>query len=90
MEQALNYIYTDGTKLALIVKNVNDNYSLQSDLDILIAWAHSVTWVLTEITKVLHIENINREFEYEMEGHWHESIEEKRDLGVLIDNSLNF
>ena len=40
--------------------------------------------------RVMHIEKRNLEFQYQMNEWWVKSINEERDLGVLISKDLKF
>ena len=84
-------LFADDTKLASCVREIDGNFRVQSDLDILIAWAHKwqMDFNLTKC-KILQLGNGNREFNYEMEGQWIDVEEYEKDLGVIIDSSLKF
>ena len=38
--------------------------------------------------KVLHLGKINKEFEYYMNGSWLASVDQERDIGVIVEKSL--
>ena len=84
-------IFADDTKLAAVVKDIDDNFKVQGDLNKLLSWAHK--WQMTfnlDKCKVINMGKDNREFNYEMDGHWLSSVEDEKDLGVVIDKSLRF
>lgn len=83
--------FADDTKIAGKVGNIEGNRQMQRDLDKLLAWAEK--WQMefnSTKCKVLHIGRRNREFNYEMEGNWLESVNEEKDLGVWTDRGLTF
>lgn len=83
--------FADDTKIFSTVQGAQDNYRVQGDLDKLIAWADR--WQMefnSTKCKVLHLGKDNRNFSYEMEGDWLESVEEEKDLGVVVNRTMKF
>ena len=65
--------------------------SMQRTLDKLVAWAN--TWEMDfNVNKrgVMHILKRNLELQYQMNEGWVKSVDEERDLGVLMSKDLNF
>ena len=83
--------FTDDTKIASRVNTLNDIRSMQRILDKLVAWTNR--WDMDfSINKcgVIHKRNINLEFQYQMNDDWVKSVDEERDLRVLMSKDLNF
>ena len=83
--------FADDTKIVSTVQVEQGNYSIQKDLDRLAAWADK--WQMEfnpQKCKVMHIGRENRYFSYEMEGCWIETVEEEKDLGVVVDKTMKF
>ena len=83
--------FADDTKIASTVQSPHENYKIQKDLDRLVAWAE--TWQMEfnpQKCKVMHIGKDNRNFSYDMEGCWLETVEEEKDLGVVVDKKMKF
>ena len=84
-------IYADDTKVFRPIKDSADTDVLQRDLDALTAW--SAMWQLPfncAKCKVMHLGTSNPEHEYHMLGHQLESTAMEKDLGLLIEKSLQF
>ena len=85
------YKFADDTKVAVQVRNWQDNFMGQKDLDRLLGWADKWDMQFNEDKcKILHLGSNNPKFSYNMNGTWLESIEAEKDLGVYIDNKLKF
>ena len=68
-----------------------DTASLQGDIDRLLQWSH--TWNLPfneEKCKSMRIGKTSNTISYYMNEHELETIEEEKDLGIIIDNKLKF
>ena len=81
--------FADDTKLYRKVNNTDDSVLLQSDLDKLVDW--SQRWQMSfnvSKCKVLHLGQSNHNLHYSMNGVTLVSVEDERDLGVNISNSL--
>ena len=88
-------MFADDTKIFAECKNNEDRIRLQEDLESLDKWSR--TWQIqfnTEKCKVMHIGVKNSHYEYSISSDNHpiilESTECEKDLGVHIDNELNF
>ena len=93
-------LFADDSKLfSRIINNRNkkvkygDNGSkmLQKDLDTVLEWANK--WKMefnVDKCKIMHLGNSNPKNSYNMGGRTLEETSEERDLGVLIDNKLDF
>ncbi len=89
------YMFADDTKVFAKVSNDEDRQSLQDDLDKLMEW--SSNWQLgfnISKCKVMHLGNDNQHFSYYMGSepplYELESTLVEKDLGVHVDNELNF
>ena len=83
--------FADDTKIASQVNTLNDIRLLQRSLDKLVAWANK--WEMRfNVNKcgVMHIGKRNLEYQYQMSDGWVKSIDEERDLGVVISKDLKF
>jgi hypothetical protein len=72
-------------------KNVNGNATLQNDLDTIARWAK--TWKMefnVDKCKIMHLGNQNPKHTYTMEEADLVTTSEEKDLGVLIDDKLDF
>ena len=81
--------FADDTKLYRKVNNTDDSVLLQSDLDKLVDW--SQRWQMSfnvSKCKVLHLGQSNHNLHYSMNGVTLVSVEDEKDLGVNISNSL--
>ena len=77
--------FADDTKIASRVNTLNDIRSMQRTLDKLVPWANR--WDMDfSVNKcgVMHIGKSNLEFQYQMNDEWVKSVEEERELGVLM------
>ena len=89
--ESMCQLFADDAKIFRSVKSNEDNIILQRDLNKLSTWADR--WQLPfNIVKCnsLHIGRHNPHHRYEMKGQQLEQVDEKKDLGVLIDNELKF
>ena len=67
----------------------NDLKSIQDDLDKLIGWADR--WLMgfnSKKCKTLHLGYSNKEFKYDVNCEWLQSVDQEKDLGVIISGSL--
>ena len=81
--------FADDTKIACKVTTKRERKALQSDLDQLTRWASR--WQMkfnVEKCKVLHIGSNNNQFQYSMNGQQLSTVNEEKDLGVLVTNDL--
>jgi ribonucleases P/MRP protein subunit RPP40 len=81
--------FADDTKLASIVKNVEDRQRLQMSLDGLVQWA--VKWGMqfnVKKCKVMHLGRNNLKTGYKMDGTDLEVTREEKDIGVIISDNL--
>ena len=90
------YMYTDDTKIYREIKTIEDQTTLQSDLDTLTRW--SDVWLLKfHQEKCFHL-SIGKNEEHESSYHMiidnvkHDMthIEEIKDIGVVVDKNLKF
>ena len=93
-EENHNYIqmFAEDTKLYATISNEEDGRALQGDIKKLEVWSHR--WQIcfsASKCKVMHLGKKNITFTYKMGTNtkWEETLVEK-DLGVYIDNDLNF
>ena len=81
--------FADDTKLGHKANIEADKEVLQKALDNLCMW--SDRWGMefnVNKCKVLHLGKINKEFEYYMNGSWLASVDQERDIGVIVEKSL--
>ena len=81
--------FADDTKIFSCVDNTDDAMLIVKDLDLLYAWSQD--WQMSfnvEKCKVLHIGRNNDCYNYTMNGKVLHSIDEEKDLGVVIHKSL--
>ena len=84
-------IYADDTKVYRPVSSRAEADALQEDLDALTAW--STRWQLPfncTKCKVMHLGGSNAEHDYFMLGHLLETTTVEKDLGLLVENTLQF
>ncbi len=88
-------IFADDTKIFTPVYDKDDQCNLQENLSKLETWAE--IWQMRfhpQKCKVMHIGKETEEFQYTMKTDGNslnlEYVEEEKDLGVVIDNSLSF
>ena len=83
--------FADDTKLAKGVKNIEDSYRLREDLSTLFKWSEE--WQMSfnlEKCKVMHIGTKNNKNSYAMGGRILESVDEEKDLGVIMNSMFKF
>ena len=81
-------LFADDCKLYGIVNNAEEN-SLQKDLSNLENW--SKRWQLpfnATKCKVMHFGRVNPRQDYQMGGHTLEAIDQEKDLGVIVNDTL--
>ena len=84
-------LFADDAKIFRGIQSKEDIAALQEDLDRLDEWSDK--WQLAfnvDKCKSLHIGSRNTHHKYKMSGKGLEHIEEEKDLGVLIDEKLDF
>ena len=82
--------FADDTKLFNRVNGIDDRYVLQRDLELATEWAGK--WQMefnVKKCKIMHIGPENRQAEYVMGDHTLGTVEEEKDLGVYMHNSLS-
>ena len=85
----LIYKFADDTKLAKIIKNIQDAIRMQRNLDDLCRWAEK--WKMSfnaKKCKVMHHGRSNIRFEYKLNGCVIESVSEEKDLGVWMEDDM--
>lgn len=90
-----NENYADDTKVMTKISDLNDNMTLQRDIDYISSW--SMTWSIDlniEKCKVMHIGRNNQNFEYTIFNKngtrfMSKSVLEK-DLGIYVQNDLKW
>ena len=83
--------FADDTKIASQVNILNDIRSMQRTLDKLVSWVNR--WDIDfNVNKcgVMHIRKRNLEVQYKMNEGWVKSVDEERNLGVLMSKDLKF
>lgn len=83
-------LFADDTKVFASVNNEEDKNSLQGDIDKLMNW--SDTWLLKfnkSKCKHMHL-GPETDYNYMMEENMIANTMEEKDLGIIIDNKLNF
>jgi len=81
--------FADDTKLGHKVNNDTDKEVLQNALDNLCMW--SDRWCMefnVKKCKVMHLGKKNKDYEYYMKGSVLSSVNQERDIGVLVESSL--
>ena len=81
--------FADDTKVATSVIKSEGCIKIQNDLDKLLGWADK--WQMnfnSKKCKVLHLGYSNKSFNYDMNGDWLESVDQEKDLGVIISSNL--
>ena len=81
--------FADDTKVVRVVKNFEDCFQHQRNLDRLVGWGDK--WKMefnVGKCKVMHIGNNNLKFGYLMNGEWLDECEYEKDLGVIVDRNL--
>ena len=84
-------IFADDTKVYHQILSLLDQDTLQSDLVNLSLWSEE--WLLgfnEDKCKELHVGKQNQIYNYEMNNHTLENVIEKKDLGILVTDSLSF
>lgn len=81
--------FADDTKMFGRINNTQDVENMQKDLDKLLQW--SVEWQMmfnVQKCKVMHVGKNRMDAEYSMNGAILETVEEEKDLGVVLKNNL--
>ena len=87
------YLFADDTKIFKIIDDQNDRDTLQEDLEKLTEW--SQTWLLKfhpDKCKFMHIGKNEppSDFHYNLMNTPLEQFQQEKDIGVIIDDKLNF
>ena len=88
------YLFADDTKLLRQVASLHDASTLQNDVEELESWSRK--WLIKFNKEKCHVlslgkfENITHTQRYELDGEELEHVFEEKDLGIIIDASLNF
>ena len=81
--------FADDTKAANVVETEGDARRMQRDVDKLMEWAKTWRMVFNaEKCKVLHLGRKNQRFEYMMDGKRIQAVEEEKDLGVWVSDTM--
>jgi hypothetical protein len=81
--------FADDTKVGQTVRTAADRAALQTALDNLCSWTEK--WGMkfnVSKCKVMHFGKRNPKFDYQMDGVRLEEVEEERDIGVTVSNTL--
>ena len=81
--------FADDTKLGHTVSSQEDQALLQEQLDAVFKWSQD--WSMqfnVDKCKVMHVGHRNQEFDYFMDGKPLKKVDNERDIGVKIDQSL--
>ena len=89
-------MFADDTKVFKMITSLNDQHTLQNDLDYLTSW--SSKWLLRfhpDKCNLMHVgKTIHQEYAYNLKvdntAHELGGIEEQKDIGVIIDSNLEF
>jgi len=84
-------MFADDTKLFREISHEADHENLQKDLNLLSVWSNQ--WKLKfhpEKCSTMHIGKTNTEYNYHLNGHLLVKSTVEKDLGVHVDNKLNF
>ena len=85
------YMFADDTKMIREISNVQDNLSLQSDIDAMLTWSvDNKMFFHSGKCKVLGLGYHKSEFVYKMREVELERVPFEKDLGVIFDDSLSF
>ena len=88
---AFSFLFADDTKLFSIINNVGDCFKLLTQVDNLSEW--SKLWLIgfnSDKCKHMHIGRQDFWFTYDLDGVPLDYTELEKDIGVFIDNQLNF
>jgi len=81
--------FADDTKIVSKVASEGQINILQSDLHKMFSWSQDWQRLFnTDKSKVVHFGFNNKEADYILGNHRLNAVEEKRDLGVIVDKSL--
>ncbi len=86
------YLFADDTKIFNRIKHTSDADQLQDDLDKLADWSNK--WLLKFHPQKCHHMRLGKKSNihnsYNLHGYSLESVQEEKDIGVLIDSDLEF
>ena len=89
--KSLVKIFADDTKCYRATRDVNDNITLQEDINNIYNW--SEMWQLgfnLDKCHMLPLGYNNMKHQYNINGNPVEAVREEKDLGVIVDDKLNF
>ena len=89
--QNVSRIFADDTKAYKVVRTIEEQDNLQEDLNSALNWSQA--WQMNfNIDKchALHMGFNSMHYPYRIDGFIIDSVPEEKDLGVIIDNKLNF
>ena len=79
--------FADDTKIFSAVNNDSDHRLLQKDLNNLLMWAEDWQMMFSmSKCKVMHLGNKNHGYSYYMDTKQLDTVEEEKDLGIVITN----
>ena len=94
IDDSVNYNilkFADGTKIYKAIYSEEDICKVQTDLCNLIAWSEDWQMLFNaDKCKVMHMGYNNRYFDYLMSGSKLESVNEEKDLGVIVSDDLKW
>ena len=94
MPQSLSSVckmFADDAKIYKELNSEEDCNSLQLDLDVMSEWSNKWQLPFNELKcKRMHFGKSNPKTSYIINNHILEEVDDERDLGVIIDNSLKF
>jgi hypothetical protein len=81
--------FADDTKLLGRVEDSYDKIVLQGDLDLLVEWSKELLMRFdASKCKVMHVGKKNKRYDYVMEGQILDSVDEEKDLGVVLSSDM--
>ena len=85
------YLFADDTKIFRHIKSTEDHKQLQNDLDNLVKWSN--IWLLKfhpDKCITINVGKNNPNYKYFMEGTCLKRSEAEKDIGIFVDENLNF
>jgi hypothetical protein len=85
------FLFADDTKIYRAIRSTNDSRLLQEDLEKFDKWTE--TWQLKanpEKCKVIHVRGEGDKTEYRINGKILEHTQKEKDIGLVVDEKLNF
>ena len=84
-------IFADDTKIGRCIENEKDCGQLQIDINRIVDWCSEWKMELNaEKCHIMHFGKTNKRYTYEMNGCKVSVVKEQEDLGVIVDENLNF